>query len=808
MNYKKIFIILLCTFALLLGISAQTSEDWYYGKEIVDIDFIGLESVDQLDLDSVVASFLGEEFTDEIFLEVLNRIYALEYFEDITPSAVPANASRNSVVLEFTVVERPAISKLIFQGNNEIRSGELLDAISIAENDIFIENNVIVDERQIRNFYFQKGFTNVSVSSEIEHTENGVDITFVINEGRSTVISSIEFQGNTVISSQTLKRSLQLKEVGLFQDGAFQEAILEQDKQAVMYAYQSKGYIDMVIENVVREVLYNEEKNRDEVTLIYIISEGAQYFFNGLLTEGNLVFTNEELIDLLNMSTGDVFNQIRFQEGLAAIADLYYENGYTSNTFFPEIDKDAQNHLVSSTLYITEQSRSHIESIRIVGNEKTKDSVILREIPLETGDIFSKKKMETGLRSLYNLQFFSAIFPEIVQGSESNLIDIVLNVEEQSTVGVEFGLTFSGVTDATSWPVSAFANFSDKNFLGSGRSISANIMGSNDEQSISFNYGDSWFLGQPLTFNAGFYVEHSASTSLYNNYLPSGVNNTEYYMDYNQLAFGFNFGLGKRWVWDEGTFTTTGGFTNAFLQNYYEASLYEPVDTVISDRHGKFGIENSVYARASFDARDLYYDPSTGWFARQQVSWTGLIPEVESEYFLTLDTKGEVYFTLLDLPVSEIWNLKFVLAAYSNLSFLIPAYNSPIGSENILSIDGMFNGRGWGQSSNADQSYGVEGKAMWTSFLELRMPIAPGIFSLDFFMDAIAIKDTPTDLFTNLSGDDFFYSFGPSMRFSIPQFPLRLLWAWSFKFDDGKFEWNSETKNAGTFVLSFNLTNQ
>ena len=63
-------------------------------------------------------------------------------------------------------------------------------------------------------------------------------------------------------------------------------------------------------------------------------------------------------------------------------------------------------------------------------------------------------------------------------------------------------------------------------------------------------------------------------------------------------------------------------------------------------------------------------------------------------------------------------------------------------------------------------------------------------------------------MFTELSGNDFFFSFGPGLRFSLPQFPLRLMWAWSFKTRDGAFEWNTSTKNTGKFVLSFNLTNQ
>lgn len=795
------------SFFFLVNAFAQSSDDWYYDKEIVDIDFIGLSSVNSVDIMGVVSEFLGKPFTDAIYAEILNRIYSLEYFADIIPSAKPADALRQTVALEFEVTERPVIRELLFSGNKEVRTTDLRSAVSSKENAIYMPNTVIVDERQIRNLYFEKGFTNIRVSSETVENDDGVQVTFFINEGRSTVIDTIAFQGNKIATEQALKKLLEQKEVGLFQKGIFQETTLEQDKQAVLLFYQTKGYIDAVIEDVVREVTYNEEKNRDELTLTYIINEGSQYFFNGITVEGNVVFSSDELLKLVNLKTGDVFNQVRFQEGLMAIADLYYENGYTSNGFYPEMNESSQSNLISCRLIIVEQPRSHIESIRIVGNEKTKDYVLLREIPLETGDIFSKTKLETGLRSLYNLAFFSAIVPEIVQGSEENLIDIVLNVQEQSTVSLEFGVTFSGVTDPEAWPVSVFTTWSDNNFLGTGRGISAGITGSNEEQSLSFNYTDPWFLNMPLTFSAGAFVNHLASSTYYNMY-GSSVNTTTYLMDYNQLSFGFNGALGKRFVWDFGVLTVLGGLSTEFIQNFYDAALYEPVDTVISDRYGKFGVENSVWTKASLDARDLYYDPSKGWFASQQFTWTGLIPELESEYYLRTDTKGEIYFTLLDLPVSEIWNLKFVLAGYTGLSFLFPVNNSTISTTNKLSIDGMFNGRGWGQSGGGDQSYDVTGDALWSSFIELRFPVAPGILSLDFFMDAVAITDTPGELFTDLSLNDFYFSFGPGLRFSIPQFPLRLLWAWSFKYNNGIFEWNTADKNKGTFVLSFNLTNQ
>ena len=176
-----------------------------------------------------------------------------------------------------------------------------------------------------------------------------------------------------------------------------------------------------------------------------------------------------------------------------------------------------------------------------------------------------------------------------------------------------------------------------------------------------------------------------------------------------------------------------------------------------------------------------------------------MLPQLESEYYLRSDTKGEIYFTLFEKPVSDTWTLKFVLAGYSGLSLVFPT-NAEKARNGYLYVDGMFNGRGW----NSMEVYNNRGNAMWSSYLELRMPIATGIFALDFFADAVAIKEEPLDLFTNLTLDDFYFSFGPGMRFSLPQFPLRLLLANTFKFEDNVFQWDRKWQ----FMVSFNLSNR
>ena len=797
---------LVCFVVLLLStfVFAQTNDSWYYGKKIRNIDFKGLENVNSMELDGITAPFIGKEFTDELYLDLLNKVYALDLFEDVSPIALPGDAKGSTVVIEFTVVEKPFVSQLKFSGNRHIRASELKEAISTKAKDIYNSNKILLDERAIRDLYLKKGYTNVLVSSTTEETANGIIVTFTISEGRSTVIKEISFMGNTVVSSKTLKGLLSMKTVGIFNKGSFQESQLELDKQSILAYYQNRGYMDVEILDVVRTVTYNEKDDCDELFIQYVIQEGSQYTFAGITFTGNTIFSTEQLRNLIKLQDGDVFNLGKFQEGMVAVTDLYYENGYTSNYFNPVENKNTETRQIAVNFMIMENPRSHIENIFIKGNDKTKDYVILRELPIESGDIFSKTKITNGLRNLYNLQFFSAIVPEIVPGSEENLVDLVLNLEEQSTTSIEFGVTFSGIADPDAFPVSLFFKWQDSNLFGTGKLISANTTLSTDSQSVALSYGDSWFMDLPVSFSASAGVSHNLSNALRSVVLPDGsVNNTEYYMNYNNLSIDFSASLGRRWTPDFAILSVTGGVTSNIGRNFYDASVYTPVDSLIADNQKGWGVENSLWVAFSIDDRDLNYDPSKGWFAKQQLSWTGLIPGLEKQFFLSSDTKGEIYFTLLDLPVSETWNLKFVLAGLTSLSFVEPTPNSQLSDSNKLYIDGMFTGRGWSSLYNIHR-----GLALWSNTVELRMPIAPGVFSLDFFFDAAVIKDTPRNFFTNLNINDVYFSFGPGFRFSLPQFPLRMMLANTFQVRSGKVAWQNGKGPEWQFVLSFNITNR
>ncbi len=802
---RRFFSVFLLLFLAIIPLSAQEDEgDWFWNQPITRIEFEGLDKVKKSELVGITSTFINEPFTEDTYNELLDRLYAMDLFEDVEPYAKHDTKKGGNVLLVFKVTEHPVISKINYYGNQKIRNGELRDLIKSKASDIYVESKILLDERAIREHYIEKGYSDAKVSHKIVQGEEGITVNFFIDEGSTTVIREIHFSGNTIVSERVLKSKISLKEVGIFKDGAFQNTSLEMDKKTIVSYYKERGYVDATILDAKIENEMNTEKQRQELIITFYIQEGYQYTFSGLTITGNTVFSTEELAPLMKLRVGSIFNETKFEEGISAITGKYYENGYMSNEFYRIPDKDVERKEIAYTLNISENVRSHIENIIIKGNNKTKDYVIRREIPLESGDVFSRDKLISAVRNLYSLQFFSSVLPDVQMGSEQNLIDLIFNVEEQSTTSLNFGLTFSGVSNPNEIPISLYLKLENSNLFGEGKSISASTNISTTEQSVDLSYTQDWLWNIPVAFSESISYSHTKSYAKSNMFSPTmSLNQYNYYMGLEGNSASLGTAFSRRWFPDFAILTGAVGMNNSITNYKYDENIFTPVDLGISMFANRWGNTNSVFTSFSMDARDINYDPNKGWFASERLSWFGLIPKWEKEFFLKTDTKLEGYLTLCDLPVSENWNFKLVLAGYTGFTGMFPTPNSYVSDMNKLYIDGMINGRGW------TDSYKDTGQALWSNKFELRFPVVPGILGLAVFYDAIVLKPTVSDFFNTMSMNDFNFSFGPGIRMLIPQLPLHLWFTWKYRIQDGRVVWGDDDGlNKFQFVLSFNFVNR
>ncbi|MDR2158807.1 MAG: outer membrane protein assembly factor BamA [Treponema sp.] len=808
------------------------SGEWYQGKPIQEIVFTNLKNVKESELEGVTEPFIGTIFTDEVFQEILGRLYALEYFEFINPSALASDSLGSGVILRFEVTERPKISRINFTGNSHLRRNELLDTITLKVNDLVNQAKLRVDEEAVRAKYVEKGYPDVKVRSETRPVNDGtMVVNFYIEEGEKIVIRNIRFEGNTVFSNRALKGKLSLKVKNILNDGAFQEAKLAADQAAITQYYHDRGYIDAQVTDVVRNMIRNN-KGENNLTIIFRIYEGRIYTFGGVTFEGNEIFSTEQLSKLIYSKVGETANGHRIETDLQRVADLYFENGYINNTIGREEIRDSGRGIISYRIPIVERGRAHIESISVRGNEKTKTSVILREIPLEPGDVFSKTKVMDGIRNLYNLQYFSVVAPDTPQGSADNLMDLVFNVEEQPTTDIQFGLTFSGTADPEAFPISGMVKWNDRNVRGGGNMMGAEVIASPDNQGLTLSYTHRWILGLPLSGGFDFSVRHAqrlgATTDP--NYLfngdetyafPAGFKSyaeyddagkippDEYLMTYDQWYFSLGFSTGYRWSTFLGNLGVGGGVRIGLIYNSYDAGLYRPFDPTLREDNNRLTPSNSFYTNVYLDQRDVYYDPTKGYYGIQRFGIYGILGS-EREHYLKADTRAEYFYPLLQIPITDNYTFKTIFGIHTGVSFIVKQAFRDLRIENTnkLSVDGMFIGRGW------SNEYNRKGLVLWENWAELRFPIVPNILAWDFFFDAAAVKETPTKFFREFSIDDMRFSFGGGLRFSIPQFPFRFSLAKRFRTEGGDFKWvkgaigsNSNPASGIDFVISFALSN-
>jgi outer membrane protein insertion porin family len=789
---KPFFLALLLVLAVSLQLPAQSS-DWYYNKPISTVTFKGLKNIKRSDVEAVTNRFIGKNFTDEVFADLLNRVFALNFFEDVEPVALPGDTDYKSVKIELTVVELPVVTRVRYDGRTKMRLSELKDVTSSKEKTVYDESKRLADERKILELYRSQGFTEATVSSTARRTKDGFEIVFRISEGRKSIVRDISFSGNTIVSDRTLKGKLNLKQNSLISKGYYQEATVEQDKAAILLYYQDHGYIDARIVNVEIESDYNAKKERQEMLIHYNIEEGSMYTFAGISYEGCKIFTPEELVALTKMRVGDVFSLTKLQEGYSAAQSKYYDNGYINARFGAQSLKDTENKTFGYHVYVVEGRRSHIENIIIKGNDRTKDEVILREIPFESGDIFSNAKIMNAYRNLLNLRYFSQVVPEPKPGSEDGLEDIVFNVVEQGTRSVQVGMTFSGLSSTNEFPIALEGALTDSNIGGTGRSLSVSAKASTTSQSASLGYGQNWTFGMPISNRTSLSYSHSSLSTVRNVLLPDGtLDNYSFYMPYDEHKLTFSDYLTRRWTPDFAVVSVTGGFSTSFVTALYDDTIYTPADAGIADYHDGWNTKNSLTAAISMDGRDNYYDPTKGWFVSQSFSWFGLIPQGtfsflpakfgETEFFLRSVSTAEQYFSLFSIPVTDTYDLKFILRLESDLSMQFPFFNSTIQNSSLLYIDGVFHGRGWKISGSRMGN----GNLVFNNTVELRVPVVPNILAIDTFFDASMVKWEVTSGFNDFfNPEDWYFSYGPGLSLLVQQFPLRLFLVSNFKIENG-----------------------
>jgi len=816
---KSATLALLAFAALAVSRPLQAQErEWYIGKEMKDFTFVGLESVSVSELRPIIRPYVGKPFTMELFWEIQGKLYELDYFEQVDAEAKPTDDSRTAVIVEFRVKERATVSQIRVTGNRRVSRAAILDKVLIKKGGFASQADITLDVENIRTLYYEKGFPEVKVTGETEKEQgkNALTVTFRIDEGQETRIREIRFSGNASIATSALKGEMKTKEQGLFASGAFRENQLQEDVKAIEAYYQNRGYVDAKVVKVDRQVETDEQQQRVQLLITLFVEEGSQWFYGGMSYKGNKVFTNEQIDALLRLKQGTVFNRQRVEAQYQRVVSLYTDSGYIFNVIRKQEQRDEDAKTISYAITIEESEKAHIENIVLQGNKKTKDYVLQRELPFEEGDIFSVQKIRQGYLNLYNLQYFSSIDINPVEGSQRGLMDLVVTVEEQSWAQFKFALAFSG----GDFPVSGQLGWSDSNFVGTGRTVGADLEGSIYRQGIALNFRDDHLFGPNIGGGMSLSVYHNVVrnvlqdieppiftdedvpdpfTSLdeYEDALGSGDLDIPYYstMQYDSvdISLGFTTSYFIRTLL--GRLGVNSGISSTITYVWYDSDIYRPYSGLVRDNLDAWNFVNTWGTTFYWDNRDVYYNPTKGHYLSQYLGLTGGFL-LGSRHYIKLTSRADGYHKLFSIPLGDKFNLEMVLAAHSELSFILPQLDGDLEltPKDTLAIDGMTVGRGW--------TYRSDFRSLWSNILELRMPLVRQFLWWSWFFDAAGAWALPGGI-SAMTIEDFYFSYGGGLRFTIPGLPIRLYLAQAFRVVDGDIELQAGDIPLGPMELKF-----
>jgi outer membrane protein insertion porin family len=816
---KRVVFVLLMILTV-SSISAQEDE-WYVGKVIKDFSFVGLKTVTIGELRPIVRPYIGQLFTMELFWEVQGKLFALDYFDEINAEAKPADEQKLTVVIEFKVRERPSIREIKIDGNRRVSRGTIMDKILLKKGDFVTEADVNLDVENIKELYLEKGFPNIEVEGkqEIDEEKNEVTVAFRITEGAETKVKKIYFSGNSFASEGTLKWHMKTKEQSVFVGGNFQESVLQEDVKLIEDYYKEHGYIDAKVLNIDREIEWDEKNNRTFLILTVFIEEGEQYLFGGMSFEGNEIFTTEELEKEVKIKPGTVLNMQKVENAFQRVVRKYSDNGYIYNIIERQEERDEENKLISFHIKIQEFDKAHIESIILQGNDRTKDYVILRELPFEVGDIFSVQKIHQGVFNLYNLQYFSTVDVKPVTGTVDGLMDLVLNVEEQSWADFRFAISFSG----GDFPLAGSVGWTDRNFLGTGRTIGVDVEASVVKQGVAFRFNDphlfmkDWGGGFSLAFS------HNLIKDVYQDIIPplftdedvpdpytsedewedaisEGIEVPAYArMDYHTIDI--STGVNTKYTYRTllGNLGVSTGLTTTITYLWYDPDLYRPYSQNVRENLYTWNFINTWGTTLFWDKRDIFYNPTSGWYLAQYVGFTGGFL-FGARHYIKLQSRAEQFLTLWMVPLSENFDFGAVLAVHSSISFLLPQFGDifEVTPKDTLAIDGMVVGRGW--------PYQYEFKALWESSLEIRQPLLKKFIWWVWFFDVVGAWPE-ISMMGDMTVEDYYFGWGFGLRFTIPGFPIRLYLSRNFRVENGEVVWEPGDFTIGPhgfkFVIAF-----
>ena len=516
----------------------------------------------------------GMEVTvpSEDLSNIVSRLWLQRFFEDVAIAIDSIAPTRDTAFFKISIVERPRVSRWVFSGVKSGEEKELRDRLNLRRGSEFSDYVAKTSSDIIKRYYKEKGFYNVKVDVNTKRDtviKSAIRVQFAVDRGEKVKIKKITFNGADHVKESKLVRSMKKTRdkrlQNFFSSKKFQEKEYDNDKKALLSAFNEAGFRDA---RIVKDTMYYIEPNRLQID--FDIDEGKQYFFRNITWTGNSVYSSETLNEILKIGKGDVYDVVSMEKRLFGggkqseydISKLYRDNGYLFFQIDP-VELNIEGDSVDVEMRIVEGKPATLDEVVINGNDLTNERVIRRQVFTRPGYLYSHSEFERSLREIASMGQFDpeAIMDpakgwSILPNPMDNTVDVVYNVTEKPSSQLELSGGWGGNTFVATVGVS-FNNFSTRRIfdktawrpvpLGDAQNLAIRFQTNGTYYtSLSASFSEPWLFGKkPTSLNMSLYYTRQTNSYIYYNIL----NNDEY-----MEVYGFAAGLGKRLKWPDNYF--------------------------------------------------------------------------------------------------------------------------------------------------------------------------------------------------------------------------------------------------------------
>jgi len=692
----------------------------------------------------------------------------------------------NVVDLEIRLIDLPELSELEINGVKKRKYEDIIKENKLQIGVKVTENLITTTTNYLENKYKKKGFLNAKVNITTEEVvdstnKNKVKMSLDINKGNKIKIKEIEFDGtenlNAKILQKSMKNTKKSKIYRFWKRSKYISDDFKEDLVSIVDKYKENGYRDA---RILSDTILDYDEG--SVKLKIELKEGEKYTFGTINYLGNTVYTDEQLNQILKIKEGDTYNGVELEKRIADSSDpdsddlsnLYQNSGYLFSSVTP-VEVSADGNVIDLEIRINEGKPAYFNKISVVGNDKTNDHVIYREIRTRPGQLYSKANVIRTIREIGQLGFFDAqlISPDFKNVNPNDgTVDLEYTLVERGSSQIELQGGYGGGGFIGTLGLS-FNNFAAKDLfnkeaynpvpMGDGQRLSLRLQASRFYTQNSFNFTEPWlggkkpvqfsiqlsqtkqFLFNPVTYRAdksksfnisGISVGLAKRLSVPDDYFTLAQYVGFQYYNLNDYNTGlFTFGNGSS---NNLSYTVSLSRNNTFTDPIYPTGGSS--FSISAKLSFPYSAVNNVDYKALKDERDelvedLATDPNNNTAADR-------IAEIDQERYKWLEFykikfKGEWFAAITNkLVLRPAFEFGF-LGAYNNDRGIIPFERFFLGGDGLgmYSLDGRetIALRGYPNQSLSNQ----DGGTIYNKYsLEMRYPISLGeqakIFALAF----------------------------------------------------------------------------